>query len=128
MSGRVFRILAALFCTVSTPLLAHHSASGFDHSKSATVTGIVREFQWTNPHTYIQIRVKDKAGREQEWSFEMGPPYTLQKHGWKPSTIRPGQTITVTYRPLRNGGKGGLAQHVRDEKGIPFGKDAGEAQ
>lgn len=117
MSRWTARAAAATLRTASTRLLAHHSASGFDQTKSATVTGVVREFEWTNPHAYIQLKVKDKAGKEQEWSFEMGPPYTLQKHGWKPGTLRPGQTITVVYNPLRKGGNSGLTQKVLDEKG-----------
>jgi hypothetical protein len=117
MSRWIARVAAALFCAACTPLLAHHSASGFDRTKSATVTGVVREFEWTNPHAYIQLKVKDKAGKEQEWSFEKGPPYTLQKHGWKSGTLKPGQTITVVYNPLRKGGNSGLTQKVLDEKG-----------
>lgn len=107
---------------------AHHSPAMFDFQKQATVTGTVRAFQWTNPHAYIQLLVKDAKGREQEWSFEMGAPMYLYKHGWRPGTLKSGQTITITYAALRKGGTAGLALKVFGPKGEELGIPSSGAQ
>lgn len=88
-------------------LRAHHSPAMFDFSKQLTLTGTVREFQWTNPHSYIQLVVKPENGAEQEWSLEMGANVYLYERGWRPSTVKAGDTITVTVVPLRSGKTGG---------------------
>ena len=88
-------------------LHAHHSPAMFDFSKELSLTGTVRLFQWTNPHSYIQLVVKPEGGAEQEWSLEMGANVYLYNLGWRPSTVKPGDTITVTVVPLRNGKQGG---------------------
>ena len=80
---------------------AHHSPSMFDGSKQLTLTGTVREFQWSNPHSYIQLVVKAADGTEQEWSLEMGANAYLYNLGWRPSTVKPGDILTVKVEPLR---------------------------
>ena len=72
-------------------------------SKQLTLTGTVRLFQWTNPHSYIQLVVKPDDGVEQEWSLEMGTNVYLYNLGWRPSTVKAGDTLTVTVVPLRSG-------------------------
>ena len=100
---------------------AHHSFSMFDLSKEITVSGTVRQFQWTNPHAYIQLMAKDANGRDVEWSMEMGAPMYLYARGWRPRTIRAGQQIKVTLNPLRNGKPGGVVRDVVDSAGKPIG-------
>ncbi|MEP7313243.1 MAG: DUF6152 family protein [Pseudomonadota bacterium] len=100
---------------------AHHSPAMFDMQKQTTVSGTVRAFQWTNPHAYIQLLVKDAKGHDQEWSFELGAPMYLYAHGWRPSSVKAGQTITVTYASLRKGGPAGLAVNVVGADGKPLG-------
>lgn len=102
-----------LLCLSSCLLLscqarAHHSPSMFDGSKQLTLTGTVREFQWSNPHSYIQLIVAPDDGTEQEWSLEMGANVYLYNLGWRPSTVKAGDVITVTVIPQRNGDPGGL--------------------
>jgi hypothetical protein len=124
-------LMTALLLAFSAAAQAHHSPTMFDFQKQATVTGTVREFQWTNPHSYIQLKVKDDKGREQEWSFELGAPLYLYRHGWRPGTLKSGDTVTIKYAPLRPGKKkvhGGLAVEVRDASGKPFGKTLQEGQ
>lgn len=101
---------------------AHHSAAMFDSAAPKTLTGTVREFQWTNPHCYIQLLVPDESGAEQEWSLEMAAPMHLQRLGWRKSTLRAGDRITVTFHPLRNGGKGGEVQEATAADGRPLGR------
>jgi hypothetical protein len=126
--GRMTIIVAALAAPLGLMLpnesMAHHSPAMFDFGKQTSVTGTVREFQWTNPHSYIQLTVKDAKGREQEWSFEMGAPLYLYNHGWRPRTLKSGDVISIKYAPLRPGTKkvnGGLAIEVSDATGKPFG-------
>jgi hypothetical protein len=103
--------------------LAHHSNVLFDNTQEVTATGTVTEFQWHNPHTYIQMVVKDEQGVEKEWSVEMAAPMYLYNLGWRPSTLKPGDTITVTVWPLRSGESGGLARSVLDASGERIGRE-----
>src|SRR5690606_36963696 len=100
---------------------AHHSAAMFDLAAQTTLTGTVREFQWTNPHCYIQLLVPDASGAEQEWSLEVAAPMHLQRLGWRKSTLYAGDRITVSFHPQRNGGKGGEVKEATAEDGRPLG-------
>ena len=101
---------------------AHHSPVMFDQAKPLTLTGTVREFQWTNPHSYIQLVVKNEQGQDEEWSLEMAAPTYLYNLGWRPSTVKAGDVVTVTIAPLRKGGKGGLVLKAATADGKPIGK------
>src|SRR5690606_2038307 len=79
---------------------AHHSFAMFDMSKEVTVSGTVKQFQWTNPHAYIQLVSKNEAGQDVEWSMEMGAPMYLYARGWRPSSLKGGMRVTVTLNPL----------------------------
>lgn len=92
----------------AAPAQAHHSMAMFDQSKEVTLTGKVRVFQWTNPHCYIQLIVPDANGKDVEWSLEMGAPMYLYANGWRPKTLKPGDTLSVTINPLRDGKPGGV--------------------
>jgi len=107
---------------VTHTALAHHSPVMFDRAQSLTLTGTVREFQWTNPHSYIQLVVKNDQGQDEEWSLEMAAPTYLYNLGWRPSTVKTGDTLTVTVAPLRKGGKGGLLLKAVTADGKPIGR------
>jgi hypothetical protein len=92
----------------SGPAQAHHSMAMFDQAKEVTLTGTVRQFQWTNPHCYIQLMVPDAGGKQVEWSLEMGAPMYLYANGWRPKTLKAGDKLSVTINPLRNGKPGGV--------------------
>lgn len=100
---------------------AHHSMSMFDQQKKVTISGTVRQFQWTNPHCYIQLVAKDASGKEVEWSMEMGAPMYLYARGWRPSTLKPGTEVKVTAYPLRNGHPGGVVLGVSTPDGKSLG-------
>ncbi len=104
------------------PSLAHHSAAMFDQQKKVELSGVVREFQWTNPHCYIQLVVKNAQGKEEEWSLELGAPMYLYARGWRPSTVKQGDRLSVTLSPLRNGSPGGLLVEAKGADGQPLGK------
>ena len=92
---------------LAVPASAHHSFSMFDSDKSVALNGTVKEFEWTNPHSWIRINVADASGKELQWAVEMGGPAQISGRGWTPTIIRPGDKITVTVHPLRDGSRGG---------------------
>ena len=102
--------------------LAHHSPVMFDQSQPMTLKGTVREFQWTNPHSYIQLVVKNDQGEEIEWNLEMAAPTYLYNLGWRPSTVKPGDRLTVKVDPLRNGTRGGLLVEAVTADGKALGR------
>ena len=85
------------------PAVAHHSFAMFDASTRITVAGTVKEFQWTNPHSFILMAVPNSAGQVDQWSIEMGGPAGLARQGWVPKTLKPGMNISVIMHPLRDG-------------------------
>jgi hypothetical protein len=106
----------------AAPALAHHSGAMFDRSQTKQLIGTVRDFQWTNPHCYIQLLVRSDKGQDQEWSLEMGAPMHLYANGWRPTTVRPGDKISVTIFPLRDGRSGGELQAATAIDGKPLGE------
>ena len=88
-------------------LSAHHSfAAEFDSEKPITLTGIVTKVEWTNPHAWVYINVKDPAtGVVTNWGFEMGPPHGLQRRGWRRDTLKIGESVTVAGSLAKNGAK-----------------------
>jgi hypothetical protein len=100
-------ILAALgFAAISA--WAHHSFVMFETTKQVTLAGTVTAFEWTNPHAYIELDVKDAAGAVKHWSVELGSPSILQQGGWKFNTLKKGMEISLVLNPLKNGNPGGL--------------------
>src|SRR6202049_1677841 len=100
-------VLAAVFL-VSPPLFAHHSFTMFDMTQKITLVGTVTAFEWTNPHSYIEIDVPDEKGVVKHWSIEMGSPSILQQSGWKFSSLKKGDKTTLIISPLKNGKAGGF--------------------
>jgi Family of unknown function (DUF6152) len=90
------------------PTYAHHSFAMFDQSKQVTLKGTVREFQWTNPHSWIHIDVPNADGLKDTWQVELNSPNNLKRQGWKSSSIKPGDQVTLMLNPLKDGSKGGL--------------------
>ena len=82
---------------------AHHSFAAFDRTKQVTVTGVVREVQWNNPHTWIQVTVTDAKGKPTEWGFECGSPNMMSRTGWTSRTLKAGDKVTVVGNPLKDG-------------------------
>jgi hypothetical protein len=87
-------------------LSAHHSGTMFDPTKVKEISGTVKEFQWKNPHVWIQLYVQN-GGRQEEWSIEGGSPNTLSRNGWRPSTFAPGTSVSIKVNPMKDGSTGG---------------------
>ena len=99
--------LAFVMLAVASTASAHHSGAGVDRTRTITITGVVKEFRWTNPHSWIDLEVTDAKGTA-VWSIEMNPPPYLVRSGWKASTLKPGDKISVTLNPIRTGEPGGI--------------------
>jgi len=114
-------LFLALLSFTALPLAAHHSGAMFDEKTSVTLSGTVKEFQWTNPHCWIQVLVPGSS-ETVEWSVEMGAPFELFRTGLRPRTIKPGDKITVVVHPMRDGTRAGLFVSAAGPDGKPFGK------
>jgi hypothetical protein len=79
---------------------AHHSAAGIDRTKSVTLVGVVKQFGWTNPHSWMEVDVPDQKGGTVTWKVEMTSPAYLVRAGWKSTTLKPGDEVKVDVRPL----------------------------
>jgi hypothetical protein len=111
MSKKTFGPAVLLALTVPFPLQAHHSFGMFAADKTIRITGTVREFQWVNPHTWIQLQVPT-AGKLVEWSIEGRSPNGLSRRGWNRATLKPGEQVTLLVHPLKNGKPGGAIVRV----------------
>ena len=87
---------------------AHHSFAPFDMANQKTVTGTVKQVEWTNPHTWIWLDVPNDQGVVEAWGFEGMSPNFLARRGWTRTTLKTGDRITISYRPLKDGSKGGM--------------------
>ena len=101
--------VAILAVSLLTPALAHHSYAMFDSQKTVTIEGTIIQFQWTSPHSWIDVAVTTKAGVVQKWGIETGPPSHLSRRGWKKTSLVPGEKVVVELHPLRAEGKIGGA-------------------
>lgn len=101
------RAMLWLAAAVATPAWAHHSFASFDMDKTQTVTGTVKAFQWTNPHTWIILMIPNGAGGVEEYRVEGAPPVNLIRGGWTEDTLSEGDKVTVDYHPRRDGQPGG---------------------
>ena len=123
VSGVVLGIMAA----GSVRGLAHHSAAMFDEKKTVTVEGEVKEFQLTNPHSWLLVDVKDKSGKVTTWGFEAEGPSTLARAGIKPSDFRPGTKLTITGNPMKDGRPAAIWVNAVRADGKAFNPRAGFA-
>ena len=106
--GRTVTVLvASLMAATAAPVMAHHSFAPFDLRIEKTLTGTVKQVDWTNPHTWVWLDVPNDQGGVDTWGFEGMSPNYLARRGWSKSTLKPGDKISVVFRPLRDGSKGG---------------------
>jgi len=101
---------------------AHHSPAVFDRTKEVKLVGTVREFRWSNPHSFIELDVRNEKGEIEAWAVEMNPPSYLVKAGWKATTVKAGDAVTVMVNPLRTNEKVGKFVSIT----LPGGRVLGE--
>jgi hypothetical protein len=118
-------ILSAL---PALPALAHHSASPFDSAKTVTLSGVVKDFEYTNPHSWLVIDVMDLGGKVSTWSFESQGPAFLIRAGILKSDLTPGTSVTVTGHPMRDGTHAASFMKAVRADGRVFGMGRGGAR
>jgi hypothetical protein len=95
-------LTATVVLAAAHPLAAHHSTAMFDETKLLELSGTVKALQWTNPHVWLQVMVEGQ-GSATEWSLEGGSPNSLSRQGWRSTTFKPGDVVTVRLRPMKDG-------------------------
>ena len=125
MKFKALGLAGVAIAMYSIPAFAHHSFAMFDAEKKATLEGTVKEFQWTNPHSWILMNVANQQGQMEQWAIEMGAPGGLARQGWLPKTLTPGMPVKVVIHPLRDGKSGGQFLAVTLPDGKVMGNPAG---
>ena len=110
-------IAALATATLTPPAMAHHSGAMFDPTKTVSLEGTVKEFQYTNPHSWLQILVTGADGKVVEWGFESEGPSTLLRAGIKAKTFTPGEKVTVLCHPMKDGRAAGSLMQVTKADG-----------
>jgi len=105
---------------------AHHSFAMFDFQRDVTLLGTVKEFQWGNPHVFVDLLVPGESGVG-VWSVELTSPSHLVRNGWKPTTLRPGDQVSIVIHPLRDGRSGGTYVSGTRANGSPVVEPAAGA-
>ena len=116
-------VLAALAAAAfGTPALAHHSFAMFDPDKTIVLNGSVKELEWTNPHVWLRLMVIDASGKPVQYAVEMGSVARSTYDGWKPNTVKPGDTISVSMHPNKDGSRGGMYLSAKLADGRELGR------
>ncbi len=112
MTRRLIAASLAVALAASTQASAHHSGAMFDHTKTVAVSGVVKEFKWSNPHASIELMTANADGVMEQWSFEGSTPNILSRKGWTGQVLKPGDKIALVMHPMKNGGHAGLTLAV----------------
>jgi len=111
-SLRSFFVVAIGLIFVSIPVSAHHGNAEYDEKRPLTMKGTVTEFMWASPHSKIFLNAKDANGSVVHWSIETLSPGKLARAGWTKDAVKPGDQVTVTFSPAKNGSPTGFLQKV----------------
>lgn len=106
-------LTAALTFAAAAPAFAHHSFAMFDRSREVRLDGVIKEFRWINPHSWIAITVPGAGGAATDWNVEMTSPNNLVMAGWKRTSLNPGDKVVMFVYPLKDGGPGGSFVRVQ---------------
>ena len=130
MNKRLLAISIAALCSagLAAPALAHHSGAMFDPTKAVTLEGTVKEFQYTNPHSWLEVVVIGADGKETEWGFESEGPSTLLRAGIKAKSFMPGEKVTVMGHPMKDGRPAGSLVSVTKADGTVLSPRGGRPQ
>ena len=99
------------------PLRAHHSNVAYEVTRVITVTGVVKDFEWVNPHTWLHLVVEDEKGAKAEWAAEGRAPGILLRAGWTRASLKPGEKVTVDMSPAKDGSKVAIIARVTKADG-----------
>ena len=108
MNLKVVSLTAIAVAALTAPAFAHHSFAMFDAEQTITLKGTVKEFEWTNPHAWLRVIVDDEAtGKPLVWALELSSPARLVTMGMRADSVRPGDAVSVTFHPMKDGARGG---------------------
>ena len=108
MNFKAMSLTAVALVALTAPAFAHHSFAMFDATKTVTLQGTVKEFEWTNPHSWLRVNVTDeKSGKPMLWALELSSPARLVTMGMKSDSVHPGDQVSVTFHPMKDGTRGG---------------------
>jgi hypothetical protein len=114
MKSRILTAAIALGLIVGvTPSFAHHSTAMYNMASPTTVTGVVKRFEWTNPHAFIYLEVTDEKGKKAEWAIEMMSLNHLKSYGWLHDTVKPGDVISCTGGAAKSGDPAMLSSLIK---------------
>jgi hypothetical protein len=125
MRALTLGLLGAAAMASAGPALAHHSFAMFDTKRTVTLNGTIKEFQWTNPHSWIEVSVVNDKGGVDEWSIECGSPNMLSRNGWRPAILKPGDKVVVITNPMKDGSTGGALVKITLPDGRMFASPGG---
>jgi hypothetical protein len=114
-------VVLGLFVLRATPALSHHSNVAYEVNKVISVTGVVKDWQWVNPHTWLHMTVDDGKGGKVEWAAEGRAPGVLLRAGWSKSSLKPGETVTVDLSPAKDGTTTGIIARITKADGTILG-------
>jgi hypothetical protein len=101
-------VAMALVGAVVSDAAAHHSFAPFNLETEKTISGTVKKFDWTNPHTWIWVDVPNDKGGVETWGIEGMSPNYLGRRGWTKNSLKPGDKVSIVVRPMRDGSPGGM--------------------
>jgi hypothetical protein len=111
---------AGLALASGAALIAHHSHAMFDTSREVTITGTVKSFLYRNPHVFLHVETKGEDGKAMSWSVEMSNTANMERRGIYRGTFKPGDVVTVTVNPLRDGRPGGNYTSIKAADGKTY--------
>jgi Family of unknown function (DUF6152) len=114
-------VVLGLLVLRATPALSHHSNVAYEVNKVISVTGVVKDWQWVNPHTWLHMTVDDGKGGKVEWAAEGRAPGVLLRAGWSKSSLKPGETVTVDLSPAKDGTTTGIIARITKADGTILG-------
>ena len=123
MISRLFgTILAAVgLLVLAPPVAAHHGAASFDTDRELTLKGTVTEWIWANPHCFLKFDAKDDTGAMRNWAVEVSNPTDMARRGWARTSFKPGDDVSVTLQPVKNGAPVGRLRTVLLPNGQTLG-------
>jgi len=122
----ILTVLWGLLITPVIPVHAHHSALMYDQDKVVSFTGVVKEFQYTNPHSWLLVNIENEDGTVTTWGFEAEGPSTLMRAGIRKGDLAPGTRISISGHPLKDGRPAAMwIKAVRENDGHEFNPRAG---
>jgi hypothetical protein len=114
-------LIAAAVLLCAMPAMAHHSNSAYQVDQVMSVTGVVKEWKWSNPHTWLYVTVDDPKDGKVEWALEGRAPGVLGRAGWDRTVLKPGEKVTVHFSRAKDGSRVGIIARVTKEDGTILG-------